>query len=111
MYILLAVFFLVLVCINPVSAAFCLQASPPIVGSPILYTGMYSGSPDVCGGGILLTVQEYDSFVASPTLTDIFTIPIATDLGEVWLIGFTLPMIIYLSAWALGQVVNFLNTK
>lgn len=45
------------------------------------------------------------------TVTDVFNVPVTADLQQVWMLFFALPMIIYLSAWALGQVVSFINPK
>ena len=89
--------------------AFCLDGVPTLeVGNPVIITGF---DPVVCEGGVLMTSSDYAAFTASPTLQDIFSIPVAADLGQMWLVGFSLPLIIYLTAWALGVVVNFINTK
>ncbi len=57
-----------------------------------------------CADLVLLTASEFTSY---PTLVDIFTMPTASDLGQMWLIFFALPLICYLTAWGLGVVVNF----
>ena len=63
---------------------------------------------DTCTTYVLQTVQEYQSL---PTLTDVFTMPLAADLGQMWMIGFSLPMITYLTAWGYGVVINWFNEK
>ncbi len=63
---------------------------------------------DTCTTYILQTAQEYQTL---PTLTDIFTMPLAEDLAQMWMIGFSLPMITYLTAWGYGVVINWFNEK
>ena len=57
-----------------------------------------------CTGYLLLDASEYSDF---PTLQSIFQIPLAEDLAQLWAVGFSLPVIIYLSAWGLGVVINW----
>ncbi len=61
---------------------------------------------ETCPGWVLLDAATY---TAQPTLTDIFAMPVSTDLAEMWAVGFSLPLTMYLVAWALGVVVNFIN--
>lgn len=63
---------------------------------------------DTCPGWALLEASEYTDF---PTLIDVFTIPAASDLGEMWAVGFSLPLIIYLTAWGYGVAVKFINQR
>lgn len=65
-------------------------------------------SISTCTGYVLLDALEYSDY---PTLSNIFAMPLSTDLAEMWAVGFSLPLIVYLSAWALGTVVNFINSK
>ncbi len=44
-----------------------------------------------------------------PTLQDIFAIPLAEDMVQMWSLGFGLPMTCFLSAWGFGVVLNFLR--
>ena len=62
---------------------------------------------DSCPGFILLDATEYTGGLV---LADLFAIPPSAELSSAWAAGFSLPLIIYLSAWALGVVVNFVNT-
>lgn len=64
---------------------------------------------DPCANAALLSGIEYAAFTETPTLFDIFSQPLAEDLATMWATGFSLPLIVYLSAWALGVVVNFIN--
>lgn len=57
----------------------------------------------------VIDVSTLETLMASPTLQDIFSMPIATDLAQIWLVGFSLPIILYMSAWALEEVVKFIN--
>jgi len=61
-----------------------------------------------CPGFILLDATEYTGGIV---LSDLFAIPLSVELSSAWVAGFTLPLVVYLSAWALGVVVNFINTK
>ena len=87
-------------------AAYCVEAIPPAIGSPVFFTGL---DPNACNGGVVLTPEEFATITASPTLQDIFSIPLASDLAQLWLVGFSLPLILYLTAWGYGVVVNFFN--
>ncbi len=63
---------------------------------------------------VLLTpteLQALGDLSQLPTLQDIFTVPVAEDLAQMWAIGFSLPMVVYLVSWALGVVVNYINTR
>jgi hypothetical protein len=46
-----------------------------------------------------------------PTLADIFNIPLASDLQQMFLAGFSLPVIAYLTTWAFGVVINWFNSN
>jgi len=61
-----------------------------------------------CTSYVLMDSVAYTDY---PTLTSIFNMPVAADLGEIWLIGFSLPIIIYLSAWAFGELISFVNDR
>jgi len=63
---------------------------------------------DSCPGFVVLDATEY---TGSIVLADLFAIPLTADLSSAWAAGFTLPLVVYLSAWALGCVVNFVNVK
>lgn len=61
--------------------------------------------PANCPGYIALeaTAQAY------PTLTDLFTVPMMSDLQTMFNTGFSLPLIAYLTAWAYGTVINWFS--
>lgn len=61
-------------------------------------------TPPACSEFVIAAAGEV-------TLADLFTIPVQADLQQAFMLGFGLPMIVYLSAWALGQVVRFINTR
>lgn len=46
-----------------------------------------------------------------PTLTDIFSVPVAADLQEMWMLGFATPIICYLSAWAYQSLISWFNDR
>ena len=57
-----------------------------------------------CSGFVLLDSTEFTDF---PTLQSIFNMPLAADLSQLWMVGFSLPIIIYLTAWGFGVVINW----
>jgi len=61
-----------------------------------------------CPNYAILSGQD---FANVPTLTDIFTMPLAEDLQQMWMLGFSLPIITYLTAWGYGVVINWFNEK
>jgi hypothetical protein len=46
-----------------------------------------------------------------PTLQDIFSMPVASDLQNMWELGFSLPILCYLVAWGYGSVINFIESR
>jgi hypothetical protein len=68
------------------------------------------GNP-VVGHFVGFNSEEYTAFAATPTLQDIFTMPIASDLAQMWFLGFGLPVICYLTAWGYGVVINWFNER
>lgn len=61
-----------------------------------------------CSGWVLMDALEYSQV---PTLQALFAWPDPSDLGQIWLVGFSLPMIVYLAAWGFGKVVNYFNPE
>ncbi len=64
-----------------------------------------------CSGYIMLTASDYTQLMSEPTLMDIFTIPVVGDLQQMWMLGFSLPIITYLSSWGFGVVINWFKEK
>lgn len=53
-------------------------------------------------------VMESAAMLAQqPTLSDIFNIPVADDLQQMWMLGFSLPILTYLTTWMYGVVINW----
>lgn len=63
---------------------------------------------DTCTTYVLYTAEDYRNL---PTLTDIFTMPLAEDLAQMWMLGFSMPIITYLTAWGYGVVINWFSDK
>jgi len=55
------------------------------------------------------TVLSAASIADQPSMQDIFAIPLAEDMVQMWSLGFGLPMICYLSAWGFGVLLNMLS--
>lgn len=72
-------------------------------GGHIVATGESVGD---CTAFVLLESAEYDSLVGS---VQFWNVPPVESLSEAWFIGFSLPMLVYLSAWALGAVLRFIH--
>lgn len=45
------------------------------------------------------------------TYTDVFTIPGSPDVATAWMIGFSLPLILYLTAWGFGVVIGMFSNR
>jgi len=56
-------------------------------------------------------MQSAQTLADQPTLTDIFTIPVAADLWQMWELGFGLPVLCYLVAWGYGTVINMFDDR
>jgi len=84
-------------------------SNDPVTGGQGL---LLSDTPlDECTGVIILSADDYTKLMSEPTLMDIFTIPVSGDLQQMWMLGFGLPVIAYLSAWAYGVVINWFKEK
>ena len=55
--------------------------------------------------------QSAATLATQPTLQDIFSTPLAADLLQAWQLGFGLPMLCYMTAWAYGSLINFFESK
>ena len=75
------------------------------VGTTLEVIGEYT---DACAGYALMTAQEY---AATPTLAALFAQPDADTVRQAFMAGLSLPLILWLSAWGFGTVVNFINDR
>jgi hypothetical protein len=46
-----------------------------------------------------------------PTFTNVFQIPLSSDLQTMFITGFSLPLICFLSAWAFGLLINWFEKR
>lgn len=64
---------------------------------------------------ITMTASEFAKIAnaqsASLTVAELFAVPATPDLQTVFMSGMSLPLILYLVAWAFGVVLNFINEK
>jgi hypothetical protein len=74
-------------------------------GSALEVLGEYT---EACAGYALMTAQEYAS---TPTLAALFAQPDADTVRQAFMAGLSLPLILWLSAWGFGAVVNFINHR
>jgi hypothetical protein len=88
----------------------------PTYASQCVETVNYSGyqivvvSSDTlqdCTTGIVLDPTEYASWLNT---SNIWTIPNVETLRDIWMIGFSIPMILWLVTWAYALVINFATT-
>ena len=78
-----------------------------VVADPVSGVLSSTSTPlDSCTSYVLMDASTYTSL---PTLVDVFTIPLQADLQAMWMTGFALPVIVYLSTWAYQSVVSFIN--
>lgn len=61
-----------------------------------------------CQGYALMNSEEY---AATPTLAALFAMPDADTIRTVFIAGFSLPLILWLTAWGFGTVVNWFNSR
>lgn len=59
----------------------------------------------------LQTLLTQSTSAQSPTLQDIFAMPIASDLQQMFMLGFGYPIMCYLAAWGFGVLINMFNTS
>lgn len=76
-----------------------------VTGSALEVIGEYT---EACAGYALMTAQEYAS---TPTLAALFAQPDADTIQQAFMAGLSLPLILWLSAWGFGVVVNFINHR
>lgn len=74
-------------------------------GSTLEVLGEYT---EACAGYALMTAQEYAS---TPTLAALFAQPDADTVRQAFMAGLSLPLILWLTAWGFGVVVNFINDR
>lgn len=51
------------------------------------------------------------SMATQPTLQDVFNIPLAANLTQMFSLGFSLPILCFMVAWAYGTVINFFDSR
>jgi|SRR3990172_8656721 len=57
-----------------------------------------------------ISLPMCDPLLAGVTLSDIFSTPPTIDVSAAWMLGFALPMTLYLAAWGFGVVVNMFKS-
>ena len=62
-------------------------------------------------GADSFVVQLASDVVTKPTLQDIFAIPLASDLQQMFAVGFGLPICSYVTAWSLGILINMFKSR
>jgi hypothetical protein len=85
-------------------------ATDPMTGNLYLDS---STSLDSCAAGVLFSASDYEAYLeleaSSMTVNELFAFPEPEQAAELFAYAFSLVMICYLSAYALGVVVNFFN--
>jgi len=76
-----------------------------VMSDSLRVVGEYS---EACTGYALLTAQEYAS---TPTLAALFAVPEPETVQTAFAAGLTLPLMLWLSAWAFGVVVSYINSR
>lgn len=67
----------------------------------------------------ILTGSEFATLKASVatanssslTVSELFAVPAVPDLQTVFMAGFSVPLTLYLAAWAYGVLLSFINQK
>lgn len=76
-----------------------------LAGTTLTAVGDYS---EACAGYALISAQE---FASTPTLAALFAQPDPATIQQAFMAGFSLPLILWLSAWGFGVVVNWFNSR
>lgn len=76
-----------------------------LVGTALEVIGQYS---EACTGFAVMTADEYAS---TPTLAALFAMPEPEQARLAFMAGLSLPLILWLTAWGFGVVVNFINHR
>ncbi len=74
-----------------------------LVGTALEVTGEFTSA---CAGFALMTAEEYRSV---PTLAALFATPEPEQVRAAFMAGLSLPLILWLTSWGLGVVVNWFN--
>ncbi|MBE0471332.1 MAG: hypothetical protein IBX55_17700 [Methyloprofundus sp.] len=53
--------------------------------------------------------EPLEAYTSAPTLYDLFNVPLVEDVQTMFMLGFGLPIIAYLTAWAYGTLINWFN--
>jgi hypothetical protein len=69
-------------------------------------SGVEVSQPSDCPASSYIAASA-SSFSDLPTLISIFTVPVAEDLQQMWMTGFALPIICYLTAWAYQSLISW----
>jgi len=76
-----------------------------VVNGYLQYVGAFS---DACAGFAVVTADDYRN---APTFEALFTVPESEAISSAFIAGLSLPLILWLSAWGFGVVVNFINHR
>ena len=74
-------------------------------GTTLEVAGEFS---EACAGFALMSAQEYQSV---PTLATLFAIPEPASVQAAFMAGISLPLILWLTSWGFGVVVNWFNDR
>jgi len=74
-----------------------------VIGNALQVVGDYSAS---CTGYALMSANEY---ATTPTLAAIFSTPDPDVIQAAFMTGFGLPVILWLTSWGFGVVVNWFD--
>lgn len=76
-----------------------------VTGASLEVIGQYTSE---CAGYALMTAQEYAS---TPTLAALFAVPEPDSVQAAFMAGIGLPLILWLTAWGFGVVVNWFDHR
>lgn len=76
-----------------------------LAGTTLQVVGEFSAA---CAGFALMTAEEYQSV---PTLAALFATPEPDQVRAAFMAGLSLPLILWLTSWGFGVVVNWFNDR
>jgi len=76
------------------------------IGSAPLFNKTIVTDVNDCNGYI---AEPAKRFQETPTLYDLFTVPLVEDLQTMFMLGISLPVIAYLTSSAYGSLINWFS--
>lgn len=87
------------------------RLSGAVVSFGFVASAVQSAASGVPAATVDLTGLTSSLNSMNSTLTTVFNIPASADIAKSWMIGFGLPMILYLTSWGYGAVIRMFDKR